>query len=111
MPDAEPSPPVQLIVLDHTVTVSVRRRGPVSVVAAQVSPPDPGANVVLQLRLKDRFGWWPERFARLDAASRATFAIRAPVRIAPARVLLTLPDRATALAESPVVRLRGDARR
>ena len=36
VPDAEPSPPVQLIVLDHTVTVSVRRRGPVSVVAAQV---------------------------------------------------------------------------
>jgi plastocyanin len=111
VPDAEPSPPVQLIVLDHTVTVSVRRRGPVSVVAAQVDPPDPGADVVLQLRLKDRFGWWPERFARLDAASRATIVIRAPVRIAPARVLLTLPDRATALAESPVVRLRGDARR
>jgi plastocyanin len=109
--DAPPSPPVQLIVLDHTMTVSVRRRGPVSVVAAQVTPPDPGGQVVLQLRLKDRFGWWPERFARLDAASRATFTVRAPVGVAPARVLLTLDDRATALAESRTVRLRGAVRR
>ncbi|UGS39196.1 plastocyanin/azurin family copper-binding protein [Capillimicrobium parvum] len=109
VPDADPSPPVQLLVLDHTVSVSVRRRGDVSVVGAQVSPPMPGGNVVLQLKLKDRFGWWPERFGRLDATSRARFTIRAPVRVAPARVLLTLGDRATPLAESPVVHLRGAA--
>jgi hypothetical protein len=106
VPDAAPSPPVRLIVVDHTVTVSVRRRGAVSVVGARVSPPDPGGHVVLQLRLRDRFGWWPERFARLDDGSRATFTVRSPVPVAPARVLLTLADRATALAESPVVRLR-----
>ncbi len=100
-----PSPPVTLLVLDRRVAVTVARRGGRTRIAATVSPATPGATVVLQLRLRERFGWWPVRTTRLDAHSSARFDLRVarPVR---ARVLLTLADGATALADSGPIVLR-----
>lgn len=93
-------PPVRLVVVDQRVTARASgRRDGRTLVQAEVAPGAAGATVVLQLRLRERFGWWPVARARLDAASRARFVVRRRPR-APARVLLTLPDGATELATS-----------
>jgi plastocyanin len=96
---AEQSPPVPLSVLDHTVAVTAARRGATTTLTVRVAPAAPGEPVVLQLRLRDRFGWWPVGRARLDHHSMARFVVRRRAA-APARVLLTLPDEATELARS-----------
>jgi plastocyanin len=98
------SPPVQLVVVDHAVTASVKRlKGHRVQVDAIVAPAAPGATVVLQLRLRERFGWWPAQTLRLDRNSHARFVIDQRGRV-PARVALTLPDGATVLATSAVKR-------
>ena len=89
----------RLLVSDRRVIVRARR-GRVSV---RVVPPSPYARVVLELRLRDRFGWWPQRLKRLDYLSRASFRVRRSVR---ARVSLVDRDRWTRLAISPVVQIR-----
>ncbi|MEA2304244.1 MAG: hypothetical protein QOH43_1524 [Solirubrobacteraceae bacterium] len=98
------SPPVQLVVLDHKVAARVahRRRHAVRVVA-DVTPAAPGSTVVLQLRLRDRFGWWPVQRHRLDARSHTSFRVSLS-RAVPIRVLLTLPDGATVLGSSGTLR-------
>lgn len=87
------------------VTARVRRakRG-TSVVTASANPATPGARVVLQLKLRERFGWWPLDRARLDKRSRARFTVRGH-RGAPARVVLVAPDWATPLSESRTFRV------
>jgi hypothetical protein len=101
---AAASPPAQLIVLDHAVTASVRRlKGHRLQVDATVTPAAPGSKVVLQLHLRERFGWWPAQTLRLDASSHARFVIRRRTTV-PARVALTLPDGATVLATSRIKR-------
>jgi len=98
------SPPVQLVVVDHAITTSVKRlKGHRVQVDATVTPAAPGAKVVLQLRLRERFGWWPAQSLRLDAKSHARFVIRRRQSV-PVRVVLTLPDGATVLATSAVKR-------
>jgi plastocyanin len=97
---ATASPPVRLIVLDHSIKTSVRRlKGGRVQVQATVAPAAPGAMVVLQLHLRDRFGWWPVQMLALDARSHARFVVHQRARV-PARVVLTLPDGATILATS-----------
>jgi plastocyanin len=96
---ADASPPVALLVLDHTVTLSASRAQGQDTVRVRVTPPDPGADVVLQLRIPERFGWWPVRHALLDKDSGARFTVRTRRRLA-ARVQLTLRDMATPLAGS-----------
>ena len=96
------SPPVEVLVLDHAVRATVVRGARRAVVQVQVTPAAPGATVVLQLGLRDRFGWWPLITRRLDAASRARFVVGARGGV-PARVLLTLRDGATELARSPTL--------
>lgn len=98
------SPPVDLVVLDRRLQASATRRGRHVLVSAGVTPASPGTTAVLQLRLPERFGWWPVRRTRLDAQSRARFRIALRRRV-PARVVLTLPDGATVLAESKVLAL------
>jgi hypothetical protein len=93
------SDPVRVEVVDRR-SMELERVGRRYVV--RVAPPAPGGRVVLQLRLRERFGWWPSRRARLDARSTARFAV--PRRRAAARVALTQPDGATVLALSPVLR-------
>lgn len=98
------SPPVQLIVLDHSIKVSARRlKGHRLQVGATVTPAAPGSKVVLRLHLKDRFGWWPVQTRRLDAQSHARFVVHQRARV-PARVVLTLADGATILATSTTQR-------
>jgi hypothetical protein len=67
-------------------------------------PAAPGTRVVLQLRLRERFGWWPVARARLDRRSRARFALRGHAGV-PARVVAVGPDWATPLSESRVLKL------
>ena len=101
----EPSPAVRLLVLDRRVSAAVRRGGGGRfVVRVRVTPRSPHATVVLKLRLRERFGWWPARRATLDHRSRARFVVR-PGRRVRARVVLTLRDGATVLARSRVLRI------
>jgi plastocyanin len=90
----------RLLVSDKRVIVRARRGGRVSV---RVVPPNPYQRVILELRLRERFGWWPHRFKRLDYLSRASFRVHRHVR---ARVSLVDKDGWTRLAVSPVVRIR-----
>jgi hypothetical protein len=103
---AETSPPVQLLVLDRKVKASAKRaRHGRAVVRTRVRPGSPGATVVLQLHLKERFGWWPVKHVRLDRHSRARFSVRVTHKVR-ARVVLVARDGATPLARSAVLRLR-----
>ncbi len=99
------SPTARVPVVDHKVTISVARRGKRDLVRVSVQPVARGATVVLQLNLRERFGWWPVQQKKLDGSSRASFLVRPPYR-APARVVLTLPDGATELAVSKSLRIR-----
>jgi hypothetical protein len=91
-------------VLNHDIAVRARRSRSSTAVSVQVTPADPGALVVLQLHLRERFGWWPVARARLDRNSRAHFDLRLD-RAVSARALLTLGDGATRLGSSSVVRV------
>jgi hypothetical protein len=95
---------VRLDVLDRKLTAAAARHGNRIAVAATVAPAAPGATVVLQLKLKERFGWWPVAQAKLDARSHVRFTLRRR-RGAIARVVMTLPDGATALAAGPALRI------
>jgi|1186.fasta_scaffold47216_2 plastocyanin len=99
------SAPVQLLVLDRSVVARAGREARRVVVDARVRPASPGATVVLQLRLREHFGWWPVQRVRLDRDSHARFrlALSHPTR---ARVVLTASDGATPLADSTILRLR-----
>ncbi len=88
----------RLRVVDRKALIRATSRG----LAVTVSPLDPGATVVLELFLRERFGWWPVQRARLDYASRAAFTVRGP---ALARVVAVDRDGWTALFTSPVLRL------
>lgn len=96
----ETSNAVRLVVLDRTVSLTRKR----NTLTATVTPASRGAHVVLQLYLPRRFGWWPVQRARLDKHSRARFVVRTRRRLR-ARVLMTLPDGATTLAQSNTVRV------
>jgi plastocyanin len=102
---SEASPDVQVLVVDRKVTAAARAHGHRVVLRTRVAPAARGATVVLQLHLKEHFGWWPVRHARLDARSSARFALRLPHAVR-ARVVLTAADGVTPLVRSPVVRLK-----
>lgn len=106
---ADVAPAIRVLVLDRKVRASARRHGTRVRFSAIVAPGSPGATVVLQLHLRDRFGWWPVARARLDGASRARFALtlRHATR---ARVVLTLRDGYTPLAVSPTLKVARLAR-
>jgi plastocyanin len=97
------SPSVQLLVLDRSISLAVRRgtQGRFTL-RAKVTPASRGGRIVLQLFLPERFGWWPVRQATLGRTSSATFTIHSHRRLR-ARVRYTLDDGATALATSRIV--------
>jgi hypothetical protein len=99
---------IRLDVLDRHVSAAAARHGSRVAVSATVAPAAPGATVVLQLKLKERFGWWPVAQAKLDAQSHVRFNLRRR-RGATARVVMTLPDGATPLAVSPALRVRSQS--
>jgi plastocyanin len=96
------SPAALVRVVDHRVLLSDVRRAGHDHLTVRVTPAAPGSTVVLQLYLRERFGWWPERRKRLDRYSRARFSLRLDRRVR-ARVALTLPDGATQLGLSATV--------
>jgi plastocyanin len=102
---SEASPPVQVLVIDRQVKATARVHGRRAVVNTRVLPASRGATVVLQLRLKERFGWWPVRTAKLDRKSRARFPVKLRHAVR-ARVVLTAGDGVTPLVRSSVLRLK-----
>jgi plastocyanin len=97
------TPPVRLLVLDRHVTARASRHGKRTLIRVRVDPASPHATIVLQLHLRERFGWWPVRRTKLSHHSTAAFRIATPHRRLRARAVLTLPDGATALARSAEV--------
>lgn len=89
----------QLLVGTRRVRLRATRRG----VAVTVTPSAPTARIVLQVRLRERFGWWPVARARLDYLSQASFRVRRPARV---RAVLVARDGWTPLATSRVLVLR-----
>jgi plastocyanin len=87
-----------LTVSDRKVLVRATRRG----IAIAITPPLPYAHIVVQERLRERFGWWPVKSTRLDYVSRASVRLPATARV---RVVLVAKDGWTALATSPTVRV------
>jgi plastocyanin len=70
-------------------------------VAIRVTPSDPYGRILLQVRRRERFGWWPLARTRLDYLSEARVRIRRGGRV---RALLVDRDGWTPLAISPEVR-------
>jgi hypothetical protein len=91
------------------VHASIARHQRTVVVGALVQPRVPHATVVLQLHLREHFGWWPVRSKRLDGKSRARFTLHTRRRVR-ARVVLTRGDGVTPVATSSVVRVGAVAR-
>jgi plastocyanin len=90
----------RLLVSDRRVNIFVIRDR----VVARVEPPNPYRRVVLEMKLRDRFGWWPQKFKRLDYLSRAFFRVRRHrVRV---RVSLLDRDGWTRLAISDAKRVK-----
>ena len=87
------------------ITAALKRRAGGPAVNVRAAPSTPGARVVLELKLRERFGWWPVARARLDRRSRAAFRLRRDQRGVPARVVLVGPDWATVLSESRTLKL------
>lgn len=95
------SEPVSLLVLDRRVTARATTRGRRAIVNAVVTPPSPGASMVLQFKIKERFGWWPVARAKAGRNGGARFVVPVGKKIQ-ARVVVTLADGATILAKTPV---------
>jgi len=89
----------RLLVSNRHVVVRATRRG----LAVTVTPSNPYGRVILQQRLRERFGWWPVARKRLDYLSEARFRLR---RHARTRVVLVDRDGWTPLAVSRELRLR-----
>jgi hypothetical protein len=107
---ADASPAEQVLVVDRSVSARVVRRHGKRYLEATVSPASPGAIVVLQMNLRQHFGWWPVAQARVDKHSHARFRLPAGSS-APTRVVLTLRDGVTPLATSSTLRFARVAKR
>lgn len=99
------SPSVRVVV-GRPLTLSARRHGRKQVrLSVKTVLAQPGATVVLQTWLKERFGWWPVSRRRLDRSSQAHFTVRRRSRGRRMRVVLTEADGVTARGVSNVVRI------
>ena len=86
------------------VTAGLKRGPGGATVNVRTTPAAPNGRVVLQVHLKERFGWYPVDRARLDRRSHARFVIRGYGGVR-ARVVLVGPDWATPLSQSRTLRL------
>lgn len=86
------------------LALAARSSGARRLIDVRARPRSPGTRVVLQLRLRERFGWWPAARARLDRRSSARFTLRGHAGVR-ARVVTVGHDWATVLSQSRVVRL------
>jgi len=102
---AGPSPELRVEVsAGPALSLAARSRDGRRLINVKASPASPGARVVLQLRLRERFGWWPAARARLDGRSRAQFTLRGKAGVR-ARVVSVGADWASLLSESRVLTL------
>jgi plastocyanin len=102
---AGPSPELRVEVsLGPALSLAARSSAGRSLINVKAAPASPGTRVVLQLRLRERFGWWPVARARLDRRSRAQFTLRGRAGV-PARVVSVGADWATVLSQSRVLKL------
>jgi plastocyanin len=96
---ASPSETRRLLVTDRKVHVRATRSG----VAVSVTPAAPYAPFLIEVYLRERFGWWPVARGETDYVSEAQIHIRQrPARV---RIVLVDKDGWTPLATSRVVRL------
>ena len=70
--------------------------------AVTVTPPAPYAPYLVEVYLRERFGWWPVARGETDYVSEAEVRIHRPARV---RIVLVDKDGWTPLATSRVVRL------
>jgi plastocyanin len=89
----------RMIVGIRRVHVAPTRTG----IDVSVSPSDPYAKLLVEVYLRERFGWWPVRRATLDYVSEAVIPVRRPARV---RVVLVDTDGWTPIATSKPVTLR-----
>ena len=89
----------RLLVGARVVHIRATRVG----VSYTVTPSAPYARLLIEVFLRERFGWWPVASSRADYVSRGTARIRRPARV---RVVLVDIDGWTPLATSRVVVLR-----
>lgn len=68
-----------------------------------VTPSAPYARFLVELKLRERFGWWPAASGKLDYVSSAEVHVKRPARV---RIVLVDKDGWTPLATSRVVDLR-----
>lgn len=101
----ESAPPVQVLVLDRQISAGQTATKRKLTITAKVTPASAGSTVVLQLKLKERFGWWPVKTTKTDNRGVVRFTIDRGRKVQ-ARVLLTAADGATELARSRAFRLR-----
>ena len=87
------------------LSLAARSSGGRRLIDVRARSASPGTRVVLELKLRERFGWWPAARARLDRRSRARFTLRGHAGV-PVRVVSVGPDWATVLSQSRVLRLR-----
>jgi plastocyanin len=87
------------------LALAARSKAGRRLIDVRARPSSPGTRVVLELKLRERFGWWPAARARLDRRSSARFTIRGHAGV-PVRVVTVGPDWATVLSKSRVLRLR-----
>jgi plastocyanin len=87
------------------LALAARSKAGRRLIDVRARPASPGTRVVLELKLRERFGWWPAARARLDRRSSARFTIRGHAGV-PVRVVTVGPDWATVLSKSRVLRLR-----
>jgi plastocyanin len=99
MSGADSSETRVILVSGRHVRIRLTRRG----VAVSVHPSVPGARIVLEQRLRERFGWWIVARRRLDFLSEASFRLH---RRAPVRAVLVARDGWSPLATSPVLHPR-----
>jgi plastocyanin len=88
----------RLLVSERKLIIRATKRG----IAVTADPVAPYARIALQIDLRERFGWWPSVFRRLDYLSEATFKVRRPARV---RVVLLDTDGWTPLAISRALAL------
>ena len=68
-----------------------------------VAPSSPDARFLVEVYLRERFGWWPVSSGRLNYVSQADVRVTRPARV---RVVLVDKDGWTPLATSRTVVLR-----
>jgi plastocyanin len=88
----------RLLVSDRHVVVHATRAG----LAVTVTPSAPYAPFLVEVYLRERFGWWPVSRGATNYVSEADVRVRRPVRV---RIVLVDKDGWTPLATSRVVGL------